>query len=226
MFTSLKRKYSPSANYGITRWAVKRVLLRASIFKSARYSIRYKGIIFIDRRAKVYICRNAQIIMSKGSFLVIGINHNLPDSTLLEIWEDGELRIDGTVTIGRGSRIVVGKGAILTIGDRTYFNDRSHVRCNQNIKIGSNCAISWNVSIFDTDLHKLKVNGIEKATVRPTIIGNDVWVGSNVLILKGVNIGDGAVIGAGSVVTRNVDAKGLVAGNPAKYISENVEWSQ
>ena len=85
--------------------------------------------------------------------------------------------------------------------------------------------ISDDVRIQDSDNHNIVINGIEKESTKPIIIGDRVWVGKNVLILKGVTIGDGAIIAAGSVVVKDVPSKTLVAGNPAKVIKENVEWN-
>jgi acetyltransferase-like isoleucine patch superfamily enzyme len=59
---------------------------------------------------------------------------------------------------------------------------------------------------------------------QPIIIGNHVWVGMNATILKGVTIGDGAIIAAGSIVTKDVKANTLVGGVPARILKENVEW--
>ena len=67
-------------------------------------------------------------------------------------------------------------------------------------------------------------NGIAKEITKPIIIGDHVWIGKNALILKGVTIGNGAIVAAGSVVVKDVSAKTLVAGNPAKVIKDNVEW--
>jgi acetyltransferase-like isoleucine patch superfamily enzyme len=61
--------------------------------------------------------------------------------------------------------------------------------------------------------------------MQPVHIGNKVWIGANVTILKGVSIGDGSVIAAGSVVTRSIPANCLAGGIPAKVIKENVAWS-
>ena len=58
----------------------------------------------------------------------------------------------------------------------------------------------------------------------PITIGENVWIGCRALILKGVTIGDGAVVAAGAVVTKDVPANCVVAGNPAKIIKENVVW--
>lgn len=85
-----------------------------------------------------------------------------------------------------------------------------------------NVVISENVTIRDSDNHILNDN-TDKIT-QPIIIGNHVWIGMNVTILKGVSIGDGAVIAAGSLVAKDVPPNTLVAGVPARIIKNDVQW--
>lgn len=70
--------------------------------------------------------------------------------------------------------------------------------------------------------HKLLYEGYENS--KPIIIGDNVWIGENSMVLKGVCVGDGAVIAAGSIVVNNVPAKSLVGGVPAKVIKNNISW--
>ncbi|MBN2686053.1 MAG: acyltransferase [Pontiellaceae bacterium] len=111
----------------------------------------------------------------------------------------------------------------MEIGDNTYLSANALVRAEKHIKIGDNCAISWNVTIVDSDFHAFEVDGELVQRVKEVIIGNHVWIGSHAIILKGVTIGDYAVIGAGSVVTKDVPPYSAVAGNPAKVIKTNVK---
>jgi acetyltransferase-like isoleucine patch superfamily enzyme len=111
----------------------------------------------------------------------------------------------------------------LCIGNNTYIGESNNIRASGGIiTIGSFCSISQNVTIVASN-HQFK-NGefiqsqkwsVEKNFVT---IGHDVWVGANSVILPGVVIGDGAVIAAGSVVTKNVENNSVVAGNPARLI--------
>jgi tetrahydrodipicolinate N-acetyltransferase len=92
------------------------------------------------------------------------------------------------------------------------------------VEIGPACRIAWNVTIMDHDFHTLYVDGTPKPTTLPVILGRCVWVGANTTILKGVTIGDFAVVAAGSIVTRSVPARALVAGNPARVIRTNIDF--
>ncbi|ALS21460.1 MULTISPECIES: acyltransferase [Paenibacillus] len=110
--------------------------------------------------------------------------------------------------------------AVISIGDRTYINRRTEIMCKDNVTIGSDCAISWDVTIMDTDYHSIEGNS-DTASVT---IGNKVWIGCKATILKGVTIGDGAVIAAGALVTRDVPPNSVVAGVPAKVVKSNIHW--
>jgi acetyltransferase-like isoleucine patch superfamily enzyme len=87
--------------------------------------------------------------------------------------------------------------------------------------IGERCSIGWDVWITDTDYHRLN----DGEDIAPVSIGDEVWIGAKSMILKGVTVGKGAVIAAGSVVTKDVPERALVAGNPATVIREDVRWS-
>ena len=85
--------------------------------------------------------------------------------------------------------------------------------------------IARGVKIYDTDYHKiLDRDGNVLNEDKDIIINNHVWIGVNAIILKGVTIGEGSIVAAGAVVTKDVPAGCLVAGNPAKVIRENVIW--
>lgn len=147
------------------------------------------------------------------------------DITIVQLSKNSELETKGHVDLGAGVRLMAGQGAKVSIGNGTFISGNSLIVCAKSIEIGENCAISWDVQIMDTDFHKFVDNEKqEKPFIKPIKIGNHVWVGSRVTILKGVQIGDGAVIAAGSVVTKDVPAKCVVGGNPAKVIKENIDW--
>ena len=119
----------------------------------------------------------------------------------------------------------MGAGARFEIGPDTYLNPNSTIICIDHVTIGFGCAISWNVNIFDFNGHDLFVDGVSRPQSQPVHIGDNVWIGTGVTIVPGVTIGDGAVVGAGSVVTPDVPDRALVAGNPARLISEDVSWA-
>lgn len=120
--------------------------------------------------------------------------------------------------------ITILNGAELRIGNYTGFSGVS-IYCSCNISIGNYCNFGGNTSIWDTDFHP--INYIERrvtidgAKRKAIIIGDDVFIGANVIILKGVTIGNRSIIGAGSVITVNIPDDEIWAGNPAKFIRTN-----
>mgnify|MGYP001126286452 CR=1 FL=1 len=121
--------------------------------------------------------------------------------------------------------------AKITIGDRTYIG-KSHLVAAESITIGEDTILSWNVTIVDHNSHspdwELRKHDIPNwhqgkkvwtcIKIAPVTIGNRVWIGFGASILKGVTIGDGAIVGACAVVTKDVPPGAIVAGNPAKVI--------
>lgn len=110
-------------------------------------------------------------------------------------------------------------GCNVHVGNNFFANFNLTILDEAEVRIGDNAFIGPNVSMF-TACHPLdaeeRCNGVQWA--RPITIGNNVWIGGNATILPGVSIGDNAVVGAGSVVTRDVAPNTVVAGNPAKVI--------
>lgn len=110
-------------------------------------------------------------------------------------------------------------GYNIRLGANAYFNFNCVVLDVAQVTIGDNCLFGPAVQIY-TALHPLSAAerraGVESG--RPVVIGNDVWVGGAAVICPGVNIGDGSVIGAGSVVTRDIPAGVFAAGNPCRVI--------
>jgi acetyltransferase-like isoleucine patch superfamily enzyme len=143
-----------------------------------------------------------------------------------------------------GNRLRVGDGSIIhadiafeenggdvTIGSRTFIG-RSSLICYRSITIGDDVIMSWGITVVDHDSHSIEWEwrkddvrewacgrkNWEHVAHAPVAIRNKVWIGFNVSILKGVTIGEGAVIGACSVVTRDVPAYSVAVGNPARIV--------
>lgn len=115
-----------------------------------------------------------------------------------------------------GVRLEVGKNGKLIIKNGTYLNRNTLIIAHKLVEIGRDCKISWDVIIMDSDLHPLP--GEKNIIEKPIFIGDNVWIGCRVIILKGVKIGNNAVIAAGSVVTKDVPENSIVAGVPARII--------
>jgi len=123
--------------------------------------------------------------------------------------------IAGNCQFFSGVRLEIGKDALLRIDKGTYLNRNTLIVAERSVEIGKNCKISWDVIIMDSDQHVL---GNPNEANAPVVIGDDVWIGCRAIILKGVRVGRGAVIGAGSVVTKDVPEYTVAGGVPAKVI--------
>ena len=117
--------------------------------------------------------------------------------------KDGTARF-GKEQITRGNAVFRVEGGELIIGDKCFFNQNVSITCKKKIVIGDRCQIANNVVIVDHDHAGSENWGSYVET--PVTIGNDVWIGANVVIMRGTTIGDKAVIGAGSIVKGEVPA--------------------
>lgn len=129
-----------------------------------------------------------------------------------------------------GSRINVNADAKLSLGSG-YMNHDCVIDCFSSITIGYGVVISERVVIRDSDNHAItstengELKSDEKPEAAPIVIQDHVWLGMNVVVLKGVTIGEGAIVAAGSVVTKDVPSHCLVAGVPAKVVKTDVSWN-
>jgi acetyltransferase-like isoleucine patch superfamily enzyme len=143
---------------------------------------------------------------------------------------NGRLLAGRVIRLQPGCRIaVVGNGetpAVLSIGDFTEIGDRTIINASLRVEIGERCSISWDCDICDCDFHRIQMKGgvTPSPISEPIIIEDDVWIGTRCMILKGVTIGRGSVIGAGSVVRRDVPPYSLMVGNPARRMASIEGW--
>ena len=108
-------------------------------------------------------------------------------------------------------------GKNITVGEGVFINACCHFQDHGGVIIGDGCQIGHNV-VFATLNHGLPPEERQTTYPAPIVLGRNVWVGSNATILPGMTIGDNAVVGAGAVVTKDVEANTIVGGVPAKLI--------
>ena len=165
-----------------------------------------------------FYCESAQVfkkMLSKKPHAVIFGNH---------------------VSVYAGCSFAIQKDGRCTVGDFTLLNG-AIVMSEELVEIGSHCLISWGVGIADSDFHPLEpaqrlidAHALApffkdrpprpKLKTAPVKIGDNVWIGMNAVILKGVTIGDNSVVAAGAVVTKSIPANTIVAGNPAVMVKK------
>ena len=159
----------------------------------------FYGVPIIQRHRKSRFMLGARLqLRSLVGSNPLGVNH----SVFLSTWQEG---------------------SVLEIGD-DFGMTGGAICATTQIKIGNRVAVGANTTIIDTDFHPLDFEMRRKfpssAKNAPVVVEDDVFIGMNCLILKGVTLGRGCVIGAGSVVSRSVRANMIAVGNPAKEIRE------
>ena len=192
--------------------------------------------IFVNNKNKIIVNDDSRFILcpksSNISNLKIVVRNPLEDKIYIEIGENCLINGDFVFEIKKGT---------ISIGDRTFIGGSTFI-CIDEIEIGSDVMFSWGCTIADNNSHshiwyerendvmswkqgidENKIGAykdwtnVKKAKIT---IKNKAWIGFNSIILKGVTIGEGAIVGAGSVVTKDVPDWTIVAGNPAKIIRE------
>jgi len=171
-----------------------------SMFRLYSYSFAYQGFSF-----------------EKGVYIERGVR--------IKVTDNGRIKLCENVSIERNSTLVAKYGTIL-IGSNTFIGEGSIIVANSSVSIGPDCLIAAGVTIRDQD-HRLEDVTIpvrQQGTFTASIyIGSDVWVGAKATILKGVKLGDQSVVGANSVVTKDVLTRDIVGGVPSKVLKSRQE---
>lgn len=129
------------------------------------------------------------------------------------------INVESGAVFGTGFSIKIGNNSGIGINAKIY----GPVEIGDNVMMGPNVVIITTKHNFrDIDVPMLKQGSTGPYTVK---IGNDVWIGERVIILPGVTINHGAIVGAGSIVTKDVTAYSIVGGNPAKFIKSRLEFN-
>jgi acetyltransferase-like isoleucine patch superfamily enzyme len=138
----------------------------------------------------------------------------------LEIGRGATLRIGRWAWIGHASKIRVHQGEV-SIGAKTVMGQECTISAYQHVSIGRECIVADRVMLIDFDHgvveveRPIRLQGIYK---RDVTVGHNVWIGYGACVLRGVRIGDNAIVGTSSVITRDVPANAVVGGIPARVI--------
>jgi len=156
----------------------------------------------------VFIMGKKQVLASKAE-------------TRLWLEENAKMTVTNHFTVFASSFIrVIKDGHLILHGG--FMNENVQIICGGTVEIGADCAIARDVVIRSYDGHRIEDENY--SPIRDIKIGNHVWIGQGAQILKGVHIGDGSIVAAGSIVTKDVPSHCIVGGNPARIIRLNVEW--
>jgi len=192
-----------------------------------RIVVKYCSVFWGTSRAKLKLfvtgCEYGRGLKVRGRFMLYTVRKRslrIGDNVMIVSSHSGNL-----VGLTNPTIFVCNGSGCIEIGDSTGISSAVISSCSR-ICIGRNVKIGGNVRIFDHDFHaldyRIRRSSKDKTHVGtvPVRVGDDVFIGTNAMILKGVSIGDRSIIGAGSVVTRDVPSDEIWAGNPARRIRE------
>ena len=185
--------------------------LRASILLAKKSVIKKSSITMAGKQHNI-ILNNCEIfncniyLRGEGHRLVIEDGVRLHNVSIRIIGWDNLIHISSGSTFGSGQVVCGGKGI--------------------SIKVGKNCMFAGGTDIWSTDTHSVLQEGVLVNEPESITIGDHVWLGKDVAVLKGVTIGDNAVIGMRSLVTKDIRPGTLNVGSPAKEIREGIEWTR
>lgn len=190
----------------------------------------------VERGKGAYIIPGPNTIFQfqKGSKLIVEngmalINFRKPKGSKAEAWI--QLNENATMVVHEGldmrnCRFVVQKDALLEIGE-LEMNGQCNIVVRKQIKIGKGVMVARNVNIYDSDYHPFSLyDDIPNIATKPVVIQDHVWIGNGSYIMKGVTIGEGAVVSSPSVVIKSVRPRTMVSGNPAKEVCQGIFWSK
>ena len=167
-------------------------------------------------------------IRGKNNQLIIGKGVKINNAKIVISGTNNKLIIHENVVFHEGGRVKLeDEENLIEIGENSDFVDCFFAvsDCKSKVVIGRDCMFSAKIIIRNSDVHSILNEHNERINpARDTIIGDRVWVGYGVNILKGVHIGNDAVIGIQSVVAGDVFAGCVAVGNPAKVVKSGVHW--
>lgn len=197
----------------------------------------YSGNFFLtriikDKKNKIKLTNTKT---SKTSIQINGFNNQLicndsliEKSSIVIQGRNNQLVISEKVKLRKANIVIRGDNCKIEIGTETTFGGIRMINVGKGneITIGSNCLFSDQIELWASDTHSIfDEKGVLVNRERPIKIGDYVWVGSRVTILKGVSVSSGSVIGMGTIVTKDIPVNSISVGSPNKIIKTNISWS-
>lgn len=166
-----------------------------------------------------------------GNSIFIGSCSSISNCSIFFKGSKNVLRILDGVNLHNMTLTFEDDNNLIEIGSRTTVENNVEIcACESRfVKIGNHCMLSHDISIRTSDSYSIfKIGGERLNNAKDVIIGNNVWIGCQSLILKGTIIPDGCIIGARAIVTQGLKANknSLIVGLPAKIVSEGVYWTR
>ncbi len=220
---SLLQKIVGKINYILGDMSLKNIcqMIKYNLMDNRILKLSPKNLIIFRRGAILSIKKHSQIELN--GCLNIGakrVKGNLV-STRIQMDDYTKLTVNGNFMVNEESYIwITHSGHLILEGG--FMNEKATITCGSEIHIGKNVHIAREASIRDYDGHYIESPSYR--TAKPVYIGDNVWIGYRALIMKGVTIGEGSIIAANAVVTKDVPPHCIVAGNPARIIRRNIKW--
>ncbi|MDV7140201.1 acyltransferase [Maribacter sp. TH_r10] len=197
----------------------------------------YSGFFFLTRIKKdrdniislvgVNMTKNHIKVTGRGN-LIESKNNLIENSKLVINGENNKLILHPNVKLRNADVVIRGSDNVVEIGKGTTFGGVRIVNVGQGnvVDIGENCLFSDHIEVWASDTHSIfNEENVKINTEKPIHIGDNVWVGSRVIVLKGVKIGDGGIVGMGTLVSKDIPPKSIVVGNPNRVVKNNVYWT-
>lgn len=148
------------------------------------------------------------------------------NTSTIEIEKNGRLELSGKVSFASGTHVLIGEGALLSIGKEFKGNANLHIVCRNKIRIGNDVLVSWNCTMLDNDGHTIVKAGRVLNESEEINIDDHVWIGSDVNIMKGCFIPVGSIIASRSVLAKQLcDEKSIYVNVVnTRVLKEKVEW--
>lgn len=175
-----------------------------------------------------YFIKSKIVSNGKNNLILLENNVKVLNCIFVINGDNCIIKIRGERNIKNSKIEILDSGIILDVGENTGLNNNRIVigGNNNKVTIGSDCVFAENAEIWASDTHSIIDLDSNKRVNndKPIVIHDRVWVGSRVLIMKGVEIKSDSIIAAGSIVTKNVNSNTLVGGIPAKELKNRVKW--
>jgi acetyltransferase-like isoleucine patch superfamily enzyme len=150
------------------------------------------------------------VFMKPWGIEIYGGPVSIGDHTTLIATMDRRIRLTSWMADGKSGKVDIGRHCLVCPGTR--------ILSATSITIDDDCMMAQNVCITDADWHDLYDRSSPIGNTQPVVIDKNVWIGDSAMVCKGVHIGENAIIGAGSIVTKDVPANAIAAGNPASVV--------
>jgi acetyltransferase-like isoleucine patch superfamily enzyme len=213
--------------------SILRKIVKVNFILSARVNFKHFGIkgllkmpIIIEYGSK-FKCHSKDSIVFLQPLKPNMLSINYGNS--IKVAKGGKIIFSGSnACFNYKNSVLVSSTGVMEIGENFTANGEAEFNCRKGLKFGDNVLISVHVMFLDTDYHYIyNDEGTQINQDRAIVIGNNVWIGCNVTILKGAVIGNGIIVGATSLVTgKLLEDNSIYSGNPIKPVKSGISWQR